>query len=149
MGISYAKTISSIAILAWILGAVVGCEKQVRVPTSAYSSLDAQGALEWEVSTTDKTYRTERLAATDSSLILQGGVSVKDRNSGGYPSAVWSRMNNAGRSIVLSLDEVQSVDRVERAKVRTIVAKTSVVVVVVGGITLFVWAVSGLPGNVD
>ena len=137
--------ILSLGVLACLLVALVACEKQVRVPASAYSGLDEQGALKWEVTTKDKSYRSERLTVTDSSMVLLNALWVKDRKSGSYQSSVWDRVDRSELPIVLPLNQVESVDRVEEAKGRTIAAKTTVAVIVVGGITLLILYFSTAP----
>jgi len=119
------------------------CTKYVSVPPSDYSSLGAQDALDWEVKTAEKMYRTECLAVNDSSLVLRDAVWVKDRLSANYPSDVWSRMDKTQVPLALRLEQVESVDRVERARTRTILAVASVTAVIVGSVTLLVLYLSG------
>lgn len=133
------------AILLWLPITLVSCQKQVRIPPSEYSNLDSRSSSLWEVVSKDRVYRVGSFTVTDSTLVLEDVLWFKDRITGRYPST--DEVEQSELPILLPLPEVEFVARVEKAKVRTILAVTTTVLVVVGGVTFLV--LSAYPGPAD
>ncbi len=65
-----------------------------------------------------------------------------------YPGSATSAIHKSELPIVLRVDEVESVGRMETSKVRTIAAVTVGVLVVTAGV-VFVYAIAQVPGVSD
>ena len=107
-------------LLGLLISLTSSCSRFVRIPQSEYGREDSKEARKWKVKTMGNVYWVSRFTLTDTTMVIEKASTIESGPRG-------RRLTEFDLPIVLSLDEVSSLERVEFSWVRTAIATTVVV----------------------
>jgi hypothetical protein len=117
---SYFRVVS-LAFFLGLLTLTAACDRYVDIPPSAYADIESKASEEWQVETATAIYGVKRFAVTDSTLVIEDAAWVESKvpTASRYPADLPKRTEHAEVPIVLPLDDVTRVERLEFSGERT------------------------------
>jgi hypothetical protein len=106
--VTAARVLAPLAVLL----TAAACERYVAIAPARYPDIDTVTTEKWRVETMDRTYRVRKIAATDSTLVLEKFESTETKTSERYPMRP-ERVANPGAPFAIRYEEIVRLERID------------------------------------